>query len=236
MSIDPKFEELSRKFNNITKDDAYIICSYSMEADEREYSPYKILNMNLVQNEIEDRLKNISKYLYLFLKSLRKLPRYYPSNNSKYLYRTLSVQVSISKENSNGESSSFCIGSKKTFLGFMSTCIDPSTAYSFLRRDSDIKKGTIFILGGDVWGYDIALFNYFNEKEILLEPGTNYIVENALPPLNGVIYISCNVIDSDGKKLNEKKSSLQNQGKLTLDEEINNLKENFDKNVKNFSD
>ena len=59
-----------------------------------------------------------------------------------------------------------------------------------------MKSGTIFTLAGDVWGYDITLFNYYDEKEILLEPETKFIVENVFPPVNEIIHITCKVINS----------------------------------------
>ena len=40
--IDPKYDEIKSKYNNITKEDAYIICSYTCESEERQYSPYRI--------------------------------------------------------------------------------------------------------------------------------------------------------------------------------------------------
>ena len=48
--------------------------------------------------------------------------------------------------------------------------------YNFLKEEKKIKSGTIFSLGGDIWGYDITLFNYFKEEEILLEPEKNLLL------------------------------------------------------------
>ena len=54
-TIDNNFEEIKEKYNKIDKNDAYIICSYTCEAKDKRYSPYKILNQNLV----EDNRKNV---------------------------------------------------------------------------------------------------------------------------------------------------------------------------------
>ena len=56
-----------------------------------------------------------------------------------------------------------------------------------------IKTGTIFRLEGDnLWGYDIQLFNYFNEKEIILEPERKYIVDDILCVNDiDIVYIHC---------------------------------------------
>ena len=224
LAIDEKFNIINQKFNNITKDDAYIICSFTIEANDRQYCPYKLLNTNLNSFNRENGLKNISKYLYLLLKSLRKLPRYYPSKNNKYFYRGITPQLNISKNDFNDDSNSYFIGSKKTFLGITSACPEPQMAYNYLRSDDNKKVGTIFLLGGDVWGYDIELFSFYREKEILLEPGINYIVESALPPLNGIVYITCKIINSDDNALSQEKSSVQNQENIKTD---NNIQKNI---------
>ena len=39
--------------------------------------------------------------------------------------------------------------------------------------------------------------NYYYEPEILLEPEIEFIVDNILPPLNGVINITCTVVKSN---------------------------------------
>ena len=35
--IDPKYEEINNKYNNITKENAYIICAYTCESKEKKY-------------------------------------------------------------------------------------------------------------------------------------------------------------------------------------------------------
>ena len=133
--IDSNFDMIKNKYENITKEDAYIICSYTCESKERKYSPYRILNQNLV-SESDDRKNgviNISKYLYIFLKSLRKLPRYYPKN--KYLYRCLTIKVNISKDSNNEKMIPYIIGNTKTFWGFTSTSTDPKTTYHKIQNN-----------------------------------------------------------------------------------------------------
>ena len=66
--------------------------------------------------------------------------------------------------------------------------------YSFLKEEEKMKKGTIFSLGGDIWGYNIEPFNYFYEKEILQEPERKFVVDNVLPPVNGIINITCTIL------------------------------------------
>ena len=190
-AINRNFAEIKNKYNNISKEDACIICSYTCDLREkREMSPYRLLNKNLIQPNREQGIKNISKYLYIFLKSLRKLPRYYPVPPNKYLYRSIPLKVNMNNDPNNERFVPYKTGNKKTLWGFTSTCSNPQTGYLFLKRDS----GTFFSIGGDVWGYDIKLFNYFGEEEILLEPERQYVIDNALPPLNGIINITCSIL------------------------------------------
>ena len=69
--MDSDFDILKFKYNNITKEDTYIICYYTCESEYRT-----ILNKNLVSIDRKNVVRNVSKYLYIFLKALRKLLRY----------------------------------------------------------------------------------------------------------------------------------------------------------------
>ena len=192
--IDKKFDQIKQKNENLTLDDAYIICSYTCESKDDKYSPYRILNQNLVSKDRKKGIEKISKYFFIFLKSLRKLKRYYPTKEKKYLYRSITHEVCLSKDPFNDKLVPYISGNKKTFWGFTSTSYNPKTTYNFLKTKEKIKSGTVFTLGGDIWGYDISLFNYFGEEEILLEPERKFIVDNVLPPLNGIISINCKLI------------------------------------------
>ena len=195
-AIDPRFSSIKQKYKSISIDDAYIICSYTCESYDGKYSPYKLLNQNLVSNNRKQGVANISKYLYIFLKSLRKLERYYPNQINKYLFRCISHKVSLTKDPLNDKLIPYINGNQKTFWGFTSTSPNPKTTLNFLGTKQQFKTGTIFLLGGDVWGYDITLFNYYNEEEILLEPETKFIIDNVLPPVNDIINIICKVLKS----------------------------------------
>ena len=192
-NIDPNFDSIKSQYSNITKEDAYAICSYTYESEMKILCPYKVLNTNLTADDRKNGVRNVSKYLYILLKALRKLPRYYPTD--KYLYRCITHQVNISRE--ANKKSSFIKGNKKTFWGFTSTSTDAKTTYSFLNEQKGERTGTVFTLGGDIWGYNIGLFNCYHETEILLEPERHFIVDNVLPPLNGIINITCTVLKSN---------------------------------------
>jgi hypothetical protein len=188
--------EINAKYPNISDEDILIICSYTCESIDANFSPYKILNRNLVSENRENGLRIVSKYLFIFLKSLRKLPRYYPDKNNGYLYRCINRHINYKIDPFDQKSVPYMIGQPKTFWGFTSTSQNIKTSYIFLGEKNDLKSGTIFTLFGDVWGYDITLFNYYNEEEILLEPERKFIVEQIYPPVNDIIHVRCKVEDS----------------------------------------
>lgn len=194
MVIDKNFEEIKKKYNKITKNDAYIICAYTCEARDIQYSPSRILNRNLISSNRRNGIQSISKYLYIFLKSLRKLTRYYSINPNNYLYRAIPLKVQIKEDPFNENFVPYKKGNEKIFWGFTSAVSNQKESYNFLGGHGEKKSGTLFILGGDIWGYDITFFNYFGEEEIILEPERKYILDNVSPPLNDIITVSCKIV------------------------------------------
>ena len=191
--IKKNFNKIKLKYPNINEEDIRIISSYTLESSfNTNFSPYKLLNTNLVSENRQEGINNISKYLYIFLNSLRKLQRYYPNSNQKFLYRCLKGNVAINNDIFNPKIVPYIAGNTKIFWGFTSTTCYAKTAYDFLNKEiNNNKSGTIFTLSGSIWGYDISLFNYYGENEILLEPERKFIVEEVLPPINGIIHIRC---------------------------------------------
>ena len=112
------FDLIKEKYSMLTEEDAKIISSYNCETEDSNYSPYKILNNNLCQEDREKGIKNISKYLYIFLKSLRKLNRYYPKQ--KYMYRCINKKVYLKENYFNKKIIPYSKGNTKIFYGFTS--------------------------------------------------------------------------------------------------------------------
>ena len=139
----------------------------------------------MVAKNRKQGIKNISKYLYLLLNALRKLTRSY----YKQLYRCISVLVKLDYDSFEKKYIPYLKGNEKTFWGFTSTSPNIKTCKKFL--DEKTKMGTIFSLIGDLWGYDITLFNICGENEILLEPERKFIIEESIPEINGIIYVRC---------------------------------------------
>ena len=191
--VDENWSKINDKYPNISLEDAYIISSYTCESKDDNYSPYKIMNKNLVSEDRKKGLSIILKYLFIFLNSLRKLPKYYPKENNGYLYRCINKHINYKIDPFNPKVIPYIQGNKKTFWGFTSTSPNANISYKFLGEKDNIQKGTVFALCGDIWGYDITLFNYFNEEEILLEPERKFIVDNIMPPLNKIIYVTCKI-------------------------------------------
>ena len=78
------------------------------------------------------------------------------------------------------------------FQAFTLASINPQTTFKF-QVIIIIKVPTIFSLTGDKWGYNISLFNVFNEEEILIEPERKIIVEESIPPINEIISVRCKI-------------------------------------------
>ena len=194
--INRNLNQIKEKYPRITLEDSKIISSYTCESKDKKFSPYKILNENLISDNRKESMKNISKYLFIFLKSLRKLPRYYPNKKEKYLYRFINSKVNLDYDKFNKKIVPYIVGNTRTFWGFISSYPDIKMTNNFFDGEKNNKSSTIFTLTGKVWGYDITLFNYYNEKEILIEPERKFKVDEIIPPFNEIIHIRCDMQDS----------------------------------------
>ena len=194
--VDSNLTKIRNKYPNISRDDAIIISSYTCESKDENYSPYRVLNKNLVSEDRKNGIKIVSKYLFLFLFSLRKLPRYIPNKMNSYLYRCINKHINYTIDPLNPNAKPYIIGNSKTFWGFTSTSPNVIKTYKFLGQNQSFKSGTIFILSGNIWGYDITLFNVYKEEEILLEPERKFTIINILPKINELIQVQCKIEDS----------------------------------------
>ena len=108
--------------------EALIIVSYKCEAIEPKYSPYKLMNINLNEENREDGIYKIKKYFFLFLQALRKLTRYYPKQ--KYMYRCINRQVDLKKDYFDKKIIPYQKGVQKTFYGFISITSKVDLSYN----------------------------------------------------------------------------------------------------------
>lgn len=213
--VDNNFTNMREKYPDITKEHAKIISSYTCEAVDKKYSPYKVTNSNLVKEDRRKGVSNVSKYVFLLLSSLRTLKKFNPNAQQKVLFRCIQTNVNFFDHFSIN--SSYIKGNKKTFWGFTSTTTDLDKAKKFLGEKNDKNVGTIFHLTGDIWGYDISCFNVFREDEIILEPERKYIIEE-VKSHNAVTYVQCKIENS--KVILDPKSINDSYTKLILKEKI----------------
>ena len=194
--LDSNYSEIKKTYPNLTMEEAQIISSYTCElqnTEDKQYNPYKILNINLVSKDRNKGILKISKYLFIFLKALRKLNRFYPDN--KILYRCINSHVELNYDQFDKNKIPYMIGNTKMFWSFTSTSQNPKTSMSFLGKIDNYKSGTIFTIK-NAWGYNIKLFNAYNEEEILVEPERKIKIKDVLPKVNNIIYVTCKVIDT----------------------------------------
>ena len=188
--VQDKWNLIEHEHKNISKNDALVISSYTYEPKKKfeKFSPYRLLNTNLVATDRKTGVINVEKYLFLFLRALRGLNK----TKKNALFRCISCKVKLEKDPNNNKFVPFQKGLEKIFWPFTSTSDDEKTAEKFL----DNGKGTIFkIEGKDLWGYDISLFNVCKEKEIILEPERKFLIEN-VTERNNITEVTLKLIDN----------------------------------------
>ena len=187
--INTNWEKITQEYKGISKDNALIISSYTYEPEAmyEKYSPYKILNTSLVENDRKKGVKNVQKYFFLLLESLRCLKKC----KKEQLYRCITRKVKLENDLNNNKYIPYKEGNEKTFWAFTSTSDVEEVSEHFL----DNGKGTKYkIMGDNLEGYDITLFNVYGEKEILLEPETKYRIEKVKK--DNVIEVTCKLINN----------------------------------------
>ena len=224
-------KEMLKKKYSISKEEANIISSYTCESKKnKKKSPYRILNQNLVSQNREEGISNISKYLYIFLKTLRKLGKYKPEN--KILFRCIKTKVNINPKTENPVP--YALGNIKTLWGFTSTSLEMSLTFDFLDKvEPNIKNGTVFTFEGDVWGYDIQPFSDFKEKEILIEPERKIKIIEKPYELNGIINIRAEFL-KHSLVLDDKKDNKKDNLDISIVSSNNNPNMNLN-NINNFN-
>ena len=167
----------------LSASDVSVVLCYTYEWDAKELgkgtSPYRVLNNSLSVDRSNAALKKTRGFLFLLLQTLRKLPRFVPESHSLYRGLKILVQTEAGPKSpaatqhtqqpqpSQPSQPLYAVGRTKTWWAFTSTTTSLEVTQTFLGKTG----GTLFVLGGEVWGYDISVFSDFpDEKEILLEP------------------------------------------------------------------
>jgi len=187
--VNEKWDEIRKQNPKISKLDALIISSYTYEpkAMYKKFSPYRLLNTNLVSVDRKNGIINVEKYFFLLLVALRGLTK----TKKNVLFRCISCKVKLVKDPNNEKYIPYQQGNQKIFWPFTSTSDDEKLSENFLGNGTGTKYK---IIGDNLWGYDITLFNVYGEKEILLEPERKYEIQNVKE--GNIIEITCNVVDN----------------------------------------
>lgn len=97
--------------------------------------------------------------------------------------------------NKGEKNNCYCINNTKTFWAFSSCSLERD--FTFLKKNNNgYKEGTIFKISGNVWGYEISLFNVCGENEILLEPERKLKITEKVYELNDIVFVECEMLDT----------------------------------------
>ena len=161
----------------LTVNDVAAIFCYTYELGEEApsniESPYRVLNNSLTVSRRSASIKKVRGFLFLLLQALRKLPRFTPESHA--LYRGISVYIQTEFDPKFPKRLPYGAGNTKTWWGLTSTTTSLEVIQLFIKED----KGTLFVLSGSAWGYDLSLFSNFpDELEVLLEPERKLNIKN----------------------------------------------------------
>lgn len=163
--------------------------------DDETISLFSMVNKALYTKEGKREIvKKYRKFLYLFLSGIRKLPRTIPVDD--ILYRGLKTYVTMED---NGADAPYAVDRVKTWWGFTSTSADERSAVPFLKDHNaeNFGTGTMFIIRGRVWGYDISPYVFYEgEREFLIEPEQKMKVVS-ISEKKGVYYVNVEMLESD---------------------------------------
>ena len=135
----------------MTDDELKSLLLYTYEANIKDSNIYK--NFNLSLSERRSYFAGFfDDFMYHLLAGLRKLPL----SKQSVVFR--GIREKLPPE-------TYAVNSLRMWLPFSSTSYSLKNALLFA------KKGTLFIIVGEYWGYDIDGISYIkSEREVLLEP------------------------------------------------------------------
>lgn len=133
-------------------DEAMGISIYTYEDSNPDDCPFRVMNTCLGRIRTMEALERIKDIFFFVVSGLRKLPRFYPT--SKTLYRGIRERVDLEM---------YTRGNVVTWSAFSSASTDMSVIRNFLMSSGD-ASGTMFIIQGDPWGYDIGDFSFFDDE------------------------------------------------------------------------
>ena len=137
-------EGILRGKYQLSREEAFLLASYTHGNGDPEDSPYKNINKKLRDDNYQDQMRDPKSYLCMLLRALRKLSRTEPQT----LYRAIRDDTKEYKK-----------GDPILWEGFSSTSPSMKVTKTFIKDKRKNKvSGTLFEIRG-IWGYDIAEFS-----------------------------------------------------------------------------
>ncbi|KAH3743499.1 hypothetical protein Pelo_15094 [Pelomyxa schiedti] len=157
---------------NIEERCAVVLYTFDFGPEESDKNPYCVINKALYTRSTL-MLRKMRGLLYLLLAGLRKMPRVACSATER-LYRGITTRVSVDQNH-------YRRGNRITWHSFTSTSLDMEVTKNFLtNKETGVCAGSLFFLKNS-WGYDLQAFSFVpSEREILLEPEVQFLVESVL--------------------------------------------------------
>jgi hypothetical protein len=156
----------------LTKEDAATIAMYTFDfgSSDSDKNPYRLINGSLFERNAL-KLRKMRGLFYRLLYALRSVPPSQPPA----LFRGIKERVKL-------DDTHYHKGNKITWHTFASTTTDMAATKLFLTDPvTGSCEGTLFIIHGTPWGYNIQPFSCFpEESEIILEPEIDLWVTSVL--------------------------------------------------------
>lgn len=163
------------------------IAIYTYEDNQPDDCPFRVINTCLGRIRTMEALEKIKDIFFNIVSGLRKLPRFYPT--SKTLYRGIRERVDLEM---------YTRGNVVTWSAFSSASTDMSVIRNFLMSSGD-ASGTMFIIQGDPWGYDITDFSFFDDEKGKKIMKTAYM-QSLLFVFSNVFFLPKFTRNSDGAR------------------------------------
>ncbi len=170
----------------LTREDAATIALYTFDfgANRGSDNPYRLINQALFARDTV-QLGRLRGLIYRLLCALRSVP---PAHHQT-LFRGIRERVKLNETH-------YSKGKKVTWHTFSSATTEMETTQDFLTDHRTGRcEGTLFIIRGTPWGYNIQPFSCFpDEREILLEPEINFRVTGIVNPPVGLTIIDLEML------------------------------------------
>lgn len=192
------------RLGTCTAEDLAVILAYLYEPDDDdEITPFRVLTESLTNKRSRSALRNVSEFFYLLVRSIHKLPKYYPEAAKLYCC-VRGNGVLIEPDPRRPRMVPYSVSNMKMWLPFISTSVSYDVVKEYLNTPSKYNpnemspEGTIFVIRGkSAWGYDVSMLSdYKDEGEVILEPERKMLVSEP-PYADGLVnVVSVEMVDT----------------------------------------